>query len=171
MADKKKSSEASKTSANEKYLSAVFSILKRRDEIALSNRKTHFKDTELRLIGEVLTAQKENKRLISTQLATKLRITRSAVSQIVNRLEKNGIVKRVPDAVDRKIAYIEITEETLAAYKEDMENYGAFIGGLVKKFGEEKFDQLCALLEELLELFEAESKPAPIERRKYKKRK
>lgn len=170
MADKKKSTQSSKKSANEKYLNAVFSILKRRDGIVLSDRKTHFNGTELRLIGEVLAAKSENKRLISTQLATKLGVTRSAVSQIVNRLEKKGIVKRVPDAVDRKIAYIEITEEMLSSYQEDMEHYGAFIGELIEKFGEEKFHQLCALSEEFLALVELENKPVPIERRKYKKR-
>jgi DNA-binding MarR family transcriptional regulator len=170
MADKTKATQTTNKSANEKYLSAVFSILKRRDGITLANRKTHFNDTELRLIGEVLDAKIENKRLISTQLATKLNVTRSAISQIVNRLEKKGVVKRVPDAIDRKIAYIEITEEMLASYKEDVEVYGAFIGGLVKEFGEDRFEQMCALMEEFLILIEKANRPEPITRRKYTRR-
>lgn len=170
MANKTKATQAKNESVNEKYLNAVFSILKRRDGITLANHKTHFNDTELRLIGEVLAAKGENKRLISTQLAAKLSVTRSAISQIVNRLEKKGVVKRVPDAIDRKIAYIEITEEMLASYKEDVEVYGAFIGGLVEEFGKERFEQMCALMEEFLILIEKANKPEPVVRRKYTRR-
>ena len=170
MANKTKATQEMSKSVNEKYLGTVFSILKRRDLITLANRKTHFNDTELRLIGEVLEAKSENKRLISTQLATRLSVTRSAISQIVNRLEKKGVVKRVPDAIDRKIAYIEITEEMLAAYKEDVAVYGAFIGGLVEEFGRERFEQMCALMEEFLILIEKANKPEPPIRRKYTRR-
>ena len=96
------------------------------------------------------------KNLTQEQLATKLGVTRSAVSQIVNRLEARGIAKRVPDEVDRKIAYIELTEETLAAYQQDVQTYGAFIGKVVAEFGEEKFEHMCAQLEEFFGLIQKE---------------
>ena len=84
----------------------VFSLLKKREEIIISDKKTRFSNTELRLLFEILTAKYEGKRLISTQLAKRLGVTRSAISQIVNRLEEEGVVRRVADDVDRKIAYI-----------------------------------------------------------------
>lgn len=142
--------------ANEQYVSAVFSMSKKRDGIILSDKKTHFNDTELRLIGEVLDAKKNGKRLISTQLASKLGVTRSAISQIVNRLEGTGVVKRVSDAVDRKIAYIEVTEETMKAYKEDVEACGDFIGRVVRRFGEERFNQMQNMLDEFMGMLEEE---------------
>ena len=151
---------ARKKNTNEKYLSAVFSILKKREGIVVSGAKTHFNDTELRLIGAVLSAKSEGKRLISTQLATRLGVTRSAISQIVNRLEESGVVKRVPDAVDRKIAYIEVTDETMTNYREDIKTCGKFIGKVVENFGEEKFDQMCGLVEEFMGLIEAEKQQA-----------
>ncbi len=140
---------------NKKYLAAVFSILKKRDGIIISNKNTTFNDTELRLIGEILAAKYEGKRLISTQLAVRLGVTRSAVSQIVNRLEAEGVVQRFPDAVDRKIAYVEITDETLSRYDEDIKICADFVGKLVCEFGEEKFQQMCGLLDEFMECVKA----------------
>ena len=156
MANKKTTAQTLNSSENQKYLTALFSILKRRDGIVFSARRSHFSDTELRLISEVLAAKKENKRFISTQLATKLGVTRSAISQVVNRLEKKGVVKRVPDLVDRKIAYVEITEQTLNAYKEDIEAAGVFVGKLVGRFGKENFERMCVLLEEFFDCIKEE---------------
>ena len=142
--------------SNEKYLNAVFSMIKKREGIILSKKQNHFNDTELRLIGEVLDAKKKGKRLISTQLAKKLGVTRSAISQIVNRLESEGVVQRVPDAVDRKIAYIEVTEATMKTYKEDVKSCGDFIGKVVRQFGETKFEQMQGMLEEFVSMLEDE---------------
>lgn len=145
-----------KAQANEKYLNAVFSMMKKRDGIMVADKKTRFNDTELRLISEVLSAKQGGNRLISTQLATKLGVTRSAISQIVNRLEETGVLKRVPDAVDRKIAYIEVTEETMDSYRADMKTCGDFVGRVVERFGDEKFKQMKGLLEEFMDMMDEE---------------
>jgi DNA-binding MarR family transcriptional regulator len=145
-----------KAQVNEKYLNAVFSMMKKRDGIMVADKKTRFNDTELRLISEVLSAKQGGNRLISTQLATKLGVTRSAISQIVNRLEETGVLKRVPDAVDRKIAYIEVTEETMDSYRADMKTCGDFVGRVVERFGDEKFKQMKGLLEEFMDMMDEE---------------
>ena len=158
-----------KAQANEKYLNAVFSMMKKRDSIMVADKKTRFNDTELRLISEVLSAKQGGNRLISTQLATKLGVTRSAISQIVNRLEETGVLKRVPDAVDRKIAYIEVTEETMDSYRADMKTCGDFVGRVVERFGDEKFKQMKGLLEEFMEMMEEERQREDASRQAKKK--
>ena len=145
-----------KAQINEKYLNAVFSMMKKRDGIMVADKKTRFNDTELRLISEVLSAKQSGSRLISTQLATKLGVTRSAISQIVNRLEETGVLNRVPDAVDRKIAYIEVTEETMESYQADIKTCSDFIGKVVDNFGEDKFQQMKNLLEEFMDMMDEE---------------
>ncbi len=145
-----------KSKKNERYVHIIFSILKKREKIGFTGEKTNFNNTEIRLLTEILDAKYQGKRLISTQIAEQLGITRSAVSQRVNRLEEQGIVKRVADAVDRKIAYIEITEKTLSLYEEDLKKSMDFVGGLVEKFGEDKFEQMYALLDEFMKLLENE---------------
>jgi DNA-binding MarR family transcriptional regulator len=137
-----------KISANEKHLQMLYALSKRRESLAIANKNTHFKDTELRLLAEIVQAKNEGERLISTQLATRLGVTRSAISQIVNRLEERGIVKRVDDEVDRKIAYIELTEDIVELYKEDLQQYLQQIGAIVSEFGEERFTLMCDMLEE-----------------------
>lgn len=145
-----------KMTANEKYLYQMFNLLKKRENIAVSSKKMQFNDTELRLIGEVLSAKSEDRRLISTQLADILGVTRSAISQIVNRLEAQNVVKRVADDVDRKIAYIEVTDETLAQYEKELKICVDFAGAVVKKYGVEKFKTMCELADEFYAVMEEE---------------
>ena len=143
-----------KMTANEKYLHSIFLLIKRPENIAVTARNGSFNDTELRLLGEILAAKQQGKRLISTQLADLLGITRSAVSQIVNRLEERGVVQRVADEVDRKIAYIEATEEVLAQYEKESKKYAQFAAEVVKAYGADKFQTLCAMTDEFWSLLE-----------------
>ncbi|MBE5753636.1 MAG: MarR family transcriptional regulator, partial [Clostridiales bacterium] len=96
----------------------------------------------------------KGERLISTQLAKKLDVTRSAVSQIVKKLEKDGVIKRVPDEIDKKIAYIELTENSLDGYKKAKEEGEVFVGKLIENFGKNKLDSLLSLSEEFWEIIE-----------------
>lgn len=137
---------------NEAYLKKIFSILKEKDGLLLTDKKAAFNSTELRLLSEVITAGYEGKRLISTRIATKLGVTRSAVSQIVNRLEERNIVKRVPDDVDKKIAYIELSEGILELYGEELKEALDFIGSLVDDFGEENFNLMYELFDRFIKL-------------------
>jgi DNA-binding MarR family transcriptional regulator len=143
-------------------------IMKQMNNLVVADQKTRFNNTELRLLGEILAANQVGKRLISTQLAELLGLTRSAISQIVNRLEAEGIVKRVADDVDRKIAYIEITEETLATYGEDIKVCVEFISRVVNNFGVEKFNMMCQSFEEFCDLVQVE-KADFVVKRKYTK--
>ncbi len=161
MTKKKQEITIKNMDVSEKYLYMVFTLLKKHDRIIISDKETHFNNTELRLIFEVLSAKYEGRRLISTQLATQLGVTRSAVSQIVNNLAKQNIVKRVADEVDRKIAYIEITDETMAAYREDLQNCQDFIFRVMEKFGADKFNMMFALLDEFIETLETEKQNTP----------
>ena len=136
------------------YLGKIFKIMRAQSSLALSDKHMTFKNTELRLISEVLSAECEGKRLISTQLATRLGVTRSAISQIVSKLEKEGVIKRVPDAVDRKIAYVEISEQVLERYSEDIMKYTAFIDSVIEQFGGDKFEQMYGLFLEFTHLLQ-----------------
>ncbi len=133
---------------NKEYLSRIFTMLKKLDNLVIMERDSRFNRTELRLITELILAKCENRRIISTQLAKRLNVTRSAVSQIVNRLETQGVVRRIADDVDKKIAYVEFTGEAEETYEKELDEAAKFIGTLVEKFGKEKLDTLLALSEE-----------------------
>ena len=135
----------------EKYLSELFGLFRRKNAFQAFYKKTQFNATEIRMLNEIITAKYEGKRLISTQIANSLGITRSAVSQIVNRLEEQGIVKRVADETDKKIAYIEITDEALKTYGGEMRKELDFITEVIFEFGEDKFKTMCSLFDEFME--------------------
>ena len=97
-------------------------------------------------------AEMEGKRMISTQLAKRLGVTRSSVSQMVNRLEKEGIVYRLDDDVDRKIAYIVMTDEAKELAKKELANWTAGLEAVVAQFGEENMDTMLSLLERFIEI-------------------
>ena len=157
-----------KASGEDKYLNDIFTMMKFMDNMTISDQEMRFNSTEMRLIGQILAFRYVGKRLISTQLAQLLGITRSAVSQIVNRMEKDGVLRRVPDDVDRKIAYIELTEETLETYKEDLAVSKAFIGRAVEKYGEEKFNRMVDSFVDFFSMLN-EEKADFIKKRKYTK--
>ena len=134
------------------YLSQIFEMLRKRDEIFVIEKNVRFNKTELRLLSEVVGAKTSDERIISTQLASRLGITRSAVSQIVNRLEEQGVLNRVAADDDKKIAYIEISDSIFQTYREEIMKCHVIVSGMVKEFGERKFEQLSALYNEFMDL-------------------
>jgi len=153
---------------NKEYVDLFFSAIKKKNSILMTDKKTHFNETEMCLIREILEANKKDSRLISTQLANRLGVTRSAISQIVNRLEKAAVVKRVPDSVNKKIYYVELLEGAVEQYNEDLAICGEFITKTVEAFGEEKFALLCKFIQEFSVVAE-EQKEKP-KKRTYKKK-
>ena len=135
-----------------KNLLRFYDIVKKREAITQSLPVTPFNASELRLLTEIMIAQKKGERLISTRLADRMHVTRSAISQIVNALEARGVVARVADAVDRKIAYIELTPEMENVCKKSLKKAKVFTDELVAEFGEERFDTMCTLFEEFYAL-------------------
>lgn len=143
---------ACKQKMEDRYVYAIFELARKKDRMDFSIENRHFNMTEMRLIAEILAAKREGKRLISTQLAKLLGVTRSAVSQIVNNLEKENVVKRVADEVDRKIAWIECTDEMLERYKDDMKTCVNFMAEVISVYGSEKFDEMYRLVDEFYDI-------------------
>lgn len=138
---------------NEKdYLRRIFLLSKKVEEIMQTDKSTPFNTTELRLMKELLIARLEGTRLISTQIAKRLGVTRSSVSQMVNKLEAQGIVRRQADEVDRKIAYILMTEEAEQMCKAELSKWNMGVEKIVTKFGEEKMEQLLVMMDEFADV-------------------
>ena len=133
---------------NKVYLRKLFAMI-RDVEIAMNaHHHEKYSNTEIRLMNEIVYASCAGERLISTRLADRLGITRSAISQIVGKLEKDGAVRRVPDEIDKKIAYVELTEKATATYKVIIERYAAFIGRVIARMGTAKLNRMLTLVEE-----------------------
>ena len=150
MARKKKMVKSVTTpEENKTYLFKFFGMLKEVQLISMAQKNERFNNTEVRLMSEIVYAKSKGERLISTKLADRLALTRSAISQIVAKLEGEGVVRRVPDEIDKKIAYIELTETTEEKFRQVVEQYAEFIGQVVARFGVKKMDKMLSLVEEL----------------------
>ena len=130
------------------YIKKIFLLGKRLGEVIQTKKNMSFNSTELRLLKELVFVKLENERIISTNLAKRLGVTRSSVSQMVNKLEKEGVVYRQPDEVDRKIAYIQMTESAEQLCMAELEKWTGVLTEIVETFGEEKMQALLSLAEE-----------------------
>jgi len=120
------------------------SLLKSHDERTFNN-------TEMRLIGFVIYNDELGKKVISTQIARNLGITRSAVSQMVNRLAERGVVQRVPSEFDRKIAYIELSEASRSEYEEQKVKMEETLQKVSEIMGEADMNEFIRLLNKFIE--------------------
>ena len=119
----------------------VYKIAHRIEEIRIPGGKFPFNNTEMQMMREIVAAKEEGRRMISSRLAKILGVTRSAVSQMVNKLESRGVVCRVPDEKDRKIAYIELSECALEMYGKLKMRVGRIMDAVVAKLGGKKVEK------------------------------
>lgn len=134
------------------YLLKLFHLVKDLGDIDFFWGKAKLSRTEFRILWEVANEQCEGRDIISSELARRIGITRSAVSQIVAKLEKNGIVKRVGSDYDRKIAYIRLTDEATETFMQQARQANEFAERVLAEFGKERLDKLLDENREFSEL-------------------
>ncbi len=88
----------------------------------------------------------------SSQIADLLKITRPSVTEKINQLCKKGYILRTQSETDKRVFYLSVNPdspkdyETTASYEDEMERE------VLAKFGEEKADVFCEIIEYLSEL-------------------
>ncbi len=126
------------------YLIKLFQIIKDMESVSLFRERAKLSKTEFALLREVIIEGENGKRIISSELARRLGITRSAVSQLVTKMEKDGVVKRVASPTDRKIAYIELSDESRAVFEAQCAEANDIMDRVVRRMGEERIRELIA---------------------------
>lgn len=137
-----------------RLLQELYSIARRLESAQLFNHAFPFNNTEMQLIKEILRAKETGGRMISSRLAKVLGITRSAVSQMVSKLEAKNVVKRVPDDKDRKIAYIELSDSARAQYENMKERVNAILSSVIGELGDEKVETFVKSAHEFVDAFD-----------------
>ncbi len=126
------------------YLLKLFHLVKELGDIDFFLGEAKLSKTEFRILWEVANEQRDGHDIISSELARRVGITRSAVSQIVAKLEKNGIVKRASAPFDRKIAYVRLTDEAAETFERQARKANDFAERVLAEFGKERLDALLA---------------------------
>ena len=137
-----------------KYLNKLILTVKFLEGIDILPASVNLSQTEFRLIREIVMEREAGKKIISSELARRLNITRSAVSQIVTKLENRGIVERTASPTDRKIFYVVLSESSLNVFKQQCDEANKLINRVIEEFGTEKADRLIELYEEFAAVFD-----------------
>ena len=112
-------------------------------------KKSNISCSELSILKVLYESEKEDKKMNVTELATSLKITKSATSQLVSKLEKKGLVKRKINLFDKKIYYISLTDVAKKDYEINILKYNNAILKVAYEMGEEDSKELSRLLEKL----------------------
>lgn len=83
------------------------------------------------------------------QLAERLACVKSNITQLVDRLEADGLVRRVPDREDRRSTLAEITEEGRRRYETGLKAQLALEQDMVQGLSLDERLQLASVLEKL----------------------
>ncbi len=89
-----------------------------------------------------------------TDLSARLGVTKQATLELVNELERVGILERIPDPSDGRAKLIRFSRRGRRALLEGLDVLSALEGELRGELGDRKMDDLGALLRELLEAIE-----------------
>lgn len=135
------------------YLIKLINAAKELENLDFFMGKATLTRTEFRLVQEVVEESERGKNIISSELARRLGITRSAISQIVTKLEQKNIVKRTAAKYDKKIAYICLSDYAATMFRKQCENANAIMEEIEARFGKERLEKFMAEYDELREVF------------------
>ena len=89
-----------------------------------------------------------------SEIHCNLHITKSAISQMLNSLEKKGYIQRSIDVSDRRRVLVNLTENGTMVVKETKESVNNHLGEIVSRLGDENTKQLILLLEQVSDISE-----------------
>ena len=107
------------------------------------------------LVMLVLNLDNKKKTLAVTDISNLLQITPAGVTHLLNPLEKQGYIERLPDAKDRRIVRIGLTRRGAEAGKTLVMEAQRQLMGLIDHLGEDDSRVLIRLLGRAIEYFAA----------------
>lgn len=111
------------------------------DEIGLSPAKA----------GVLKALTKAGEPLPLSELAVCNKCVRSNVTQLVDRLEENGLVRRIADPEDRRVVRAELTTEGRKAYLEALRIVTSQERELLRALGDQESEALTQALDQITE--------------------
>ncbi len=137
------------------YAIRLFNVMEELENLKFFGDPAKLSKTEYRLVKEVVSEHSKGKNIISSELAKRLGVTRSAVSQLVTKLEKENLVKRTAAPDDKKIAYICLSDSVLAEYDAHCTMLNALLATCADKFGKDRMQRLSVDAADFLALMKS----------------
>ena len=99
-----------------------------------------------------------------SELTARAQTTKQVMNYLLNTVEKNGYIERIPDPTDGRSKIVRLTERGLQASRTGRQIIFDIESEWTEKFGEEEMRQLRSLLERLVGiLLEREASHTPLE--------
>jgi len=112
------------------------------------------KPGEYKLLFTIKSAKKHHGVDLTVSCLSKyLQVTAPSVTQLINRLEADGLVERRIDPNDRRSVKVVLTEEGEQVTEKVVDAYLQKLHGLIGHLGEEKSKQFAELLSETIAYF------------------
>lgn len=118
-------------------------------------------DARLRHLGfataqlPVLTALKDGARLSQKELASWAKVEQPTMAQMLSRMERDGLIRRIPDPGDRRSSLIWLTETALKRLPAGRAALRQGNADMTKGLAPEEVDALVSLLRRVLANVEA----------------
>lgn len=97
----------------------------------------------------VLAVLSQNEKMKISDISKLIHSTNSTVSGIVDRLEKQGLIKRVKSQEDRRVVFVELDHKFLNMKEELDKEMASYLDGIFKNIDEEKTLSIISGLENL----------------------
>lgn len=88
-------------------------------------------------------------RLTQVEVANEMQVTSANVTFLVDGLEKDQLVRRVPSLTDRRTVYVELTETGLAFAQRIVPSLARYMAGMLEGFSDDEKHEFSALLDRL----------------------
>lgn len=138
----------------EEILRDIYDAGRRFESLRGDRGMMRFCGSEILMVSELVRAEEEGRKVIASDLAKALGVTRSAVSQTLAKLEKKGTVRRFSDG--RGGVSVELTDRAHEEYEQRRRLLGDFLAPVVERLGEEPVRQLFRGLHRFFDAVEAE---------------
>lgn len=118
-------------------------------------------DTELGLTGPqfyILHLLSQKEKFMVTEIASKMGVKPSAITVMIERLHKNGLVMRDRDENDRRVVLIYLTERGYETLQKAKQKRFETIAHYFKHLESEELESLVQIYEKLTRIAHAEDK-------------
>ena len=118
-----------------------------KNALGINNFSSELSETEFKLISLVAEAQENNYDLKLTEISEKLNVTRSAITQVTNKLVEKKYIEKYTLETNKKEIYLKIGEKAIEQYNIVMGKIATFFERLFVEIGQEGIENIERYIE------------------------
>ena len=118
-----------------------------KNALGINNFSNELSETEFRLISLVADAQDNNYDMKLTEISEKLNVTRSAITQVTNKLVEKKYIEKYTLETNKKEIYLKIGEKAIEQYNIVMGKIATFFERLFVEIGQEGIENIERYIE------------------------